>query len=84
LREGTEGKKTEAKMMEEKARYFVEVTLDFLDSYPDDLTLIRQDVQNRYKTKAMPAIKNLLGGNKVILMGEIDFPENLIKQMRVI
>lgn len=70
--------------MRENARYFVEVSIDFSPSYPDDLTSTRQEMQKKYHMKDIPAIKNLLGGNRVILYGEVNVPEGHSSQVKVI
>ena len=54
-----------------KAHYYVEITIDFPGQYPNDLTETRQWIQKEYGMLKMPAIKNLLGGNRAILVGEI-------------
>lgn len=53
------------------AHYYVEVTIDFPGKYPNDLTEMKQWVQQKYGMKSLPSIKNLLGGNRVIFVGEI-------------
>lgn len=58
--------------MKEVVRYFIEITLDFEEGYPDDLTATKEQMMLKYSLKSLPSIKNLLGGNRVILLGEFD------------
>ena len=66
--------------MKVKARYYVEVTIDFPGQYPDDLTETKEWIQKEYGMLKIPAIKNLLGGNRAILVGEIPPMKNTVRR----
>jgi len=66
--------------MKVKAHYYVEVTIDFPGQYPDDLTETKEWIQKEYGMLKIPAIKNLLGGNRAILVGEIPPMKNTVRR----
>lgn len=54
------------------SRHLIEIHLRFNEGYPGNLDETRDQIKVQFGLKNKPAIKNLLGGCDVVLVGECD------------